>query len=316
MIRTKLASLTLAAVLAGCSETAQRVVADSPAPTASEAFWTAFLAQRYDQLPVVIDGLAGAAAASPDDPWAAELHAIAIVWQIQEAARDPSLDRSRIATLAVTAEHSLLRANELAPTDPMILGRLGSLEIGIGSVLHDAARIAQGTAEIDEGVRQYPEFTLFNRARLFFDLPAGDPGAADRMDDFWKKLDACAGQPVDRLAFDLGPYLSQVTDTGPRRVCWNTEHTPHGVEGFFLYMGDALLRRGDAATARAIYANARNSPEYASWPFRDVLDDRIASADDWAARLTDADATNDPGLISAAAIACASCHAARYTGTP
>jgi hypothetical protein len=287
------------------------VVPDAAPPTASDAFWTAFLAQHYDQLPAVIDQLAVAAAASPQDPWAAELHAIALIWRISEAARDPSLDPAQIPMFAVTAEHSLTHAHELLPTDPLILGRLGSLEIAIGSVLHDPARIASGKAQIDEGVRQYPEFTLFNRARLYFDLPRSHPDAAARVDDFWNKLDACAGEPVDRVAFDLGRYLAQATDTGPKRVCWNTPHTPHGVEGFFLYMGDALVRQGDAATAKAIYANARKSPAYAGWPFQAVLDQRIASADDWAARLADADPTNDPELINAAPIACASCHAAR-----
>lgn len=59
-------------------------------------------------------------------------------------------------------------------------------------------------------------------------------------------------------------------------MCWNT---PHGVEGFFVYMGDALTKRGDAATAKAIYANARKAPEYASWPFASVLEDRVAKVD-------------------------------------
>jgi hypothetical protein len=305
---TKLSTLALAGVLASCVHSDP---ADSPAPTASDAFWTAFLDQRYDQLPGVIDGLAAATTASPDDPWTAELHAIAIIWQISEASRDPSQDPTQIPALALVAEQSLLRANELLPTDPLILGRLGSLEVGIGGVLHDSARIARGVAAIDEGVRQYPEFALFGRARLFFDLPRGAPSAADRVDDFWKKLDACAGESVDRTAFDLGRYVAQATDTGPKRVCWNTLHTPHGVEGFFLYMGDALVKRGDAATAKAIYANARKSPQYASWPFQAQLDDRIANADTWAALLTDADATNDPTLINAAPTACASCHASR-----
>jgi len=318
----RLAILALSGALAGCAHSEHAtdaappipdapVPVDATIPTASDAFWTAFLAQRYDELPGVIDQLATAAAEHPDDAWAAELHAIALIWRISEAAREPGLDPMQIPVFAVAAETSLLRASALLPTDPLILGRLGSLEIAIGSVLHDPARLARGQAAIDEGVRLYPEFTLFNRARLYFDLPATHPDAAARVNDFWQKLDACAGEPVDRAAFDLGRYLAQATDVGPKRVCWNTPHTPHGVEGFFLYMGDALVRRGDAATAKLIYANARHSPDYASWPFRAQLDERIASADDWAARLADGDATNNPTLINAASIACASCHAAR-----
>jgi len=306
--------LALAGALAGACARQDHVAPAAPdgqETTASAGFWTAFLAQRYDQLPVVLSALEAAAAANPDDAAAAELDALAIVWKISEAARDPSQDPSQIPGLAVTAEHSLLRANQLQPTDPVILGRLGSLEIAIGNVLHDPTRIASGKAEVDQGVQQYPEFMLFNRARLLFDLAPGDPDAADRLDDFWKKLDACAGAPVDRAAFDIGKYLAEVTAEGPRRVCWNTAHTPHGLEGFFVYMGDALVKRGDAATARVIYGNARKSPGYAGWPFQALLDDRLASADAWAARWTDADPSNDPVLINAAPVACAVCHAAR-----
>jgi hypothetical protein len=311
---TKLSTIALTTSLAaGCTRSGSAPTApDGAASTvASDAFWAAFLAERYDQLPGVTDELAAAAAASPDDPWASELHAIAIVWRISEAARDPSFDPTQIPPLALAAEQGLAHAHQLAPTDPLILARFGSLEIAIGGVLHDPARLAAGESALDDSVQLYPEFSLFNRARLFFDLPPGAPDAADRVDDFWKKLDRCAGEPVDRAAFDLTRYLAQATDTGPKRVCWNTEHTPHGVEGFFLYMGDALVKRGDPATARQIYANARISPDYASWPFRAELDDRIANADDWAARLTDTDPTNDPLLISAAPNACASCHATR-----
>jgi len=304
--------LVLGAALGACSGSGATTPADAgpdAEPGAAGAFWTAFLAQRYDQLPDLIAGLDAAAAARPDDPWAAELHAISLIWKIAEAARDPALMPAQIPPLALAAERQLQHANQLLPTDPLILGRLGSLEVAIGGVLHDPARIAAGRANIDDSVRQYPEFALFSRARLYFDLPAGDPSAADRIEDFWHKLDVCAGEAVDRTAFDLGKYLSRATAEGPRRVCWNTPHTPHGVEGFFLYMGDALVRRGDPATARMIYANARKSPDYAGWPFQGQLDDRIANAEAWAARLTDADPSNDPTLISPSATACASCHA-------
>jgi hypothetical protein len=291
------------AALAGCPSDSE------PDTRAADAFWTAFVDQRYDQLPEVTAGLEAAARERPGDPWAAELHAIAMIWRLAEAPRDPSLTPAQIPPIALAAEQELARAQQLLPSDPLILGRLGALQFAIGGVLHDPARIAQARAHIDRSVEQYPEFALFTRARLFFDLPAGDPSAAARVEDFWTKLDACAGETVDRAAYDLGKYVARATDTGPERVCWNTPHTPHGVEGFFVYMGDALVKQGDPATAKRMYASARQSPDYASWPFHAELDDRIASADAWAARFADGDPANDPPLITATKIACASCHA-------
>ncbi len=35
-------------------------------------------------------------------------------------------------------------------------------------------------------------------------------------------------------------------------------------------MGDMLTKSGDWQTARKVYALARQSPDYAQWPYRDV----------------------------------------------
>ena len=314
-MRIRSALLTASLLFTACAEDhalhPDAPTADAPtAPTSADAFWDAFLAQRYVDLPGVTAQLDADATAHPADAWATELSAIARLWQIAEARRDPSLTAAQIPPIALAAEHRLQQANALLADDPLLLGRIGSLEVAIGAVLHDATRIDAGKADLDRSVALYPEFALFNRARIFFDLPS-DPQAADRVEDFWRKLDACAGEPVDRTAFDLRRYLGRATAEGPQRVCWNTPHTPHGVEGFFVYMGDALLKRGDAASAKQIYSNARYSPQYASWPFQALLEQRISDADAWAARLTDADPSNDPVLINASATACASCHAAR-----
>jgi hypothetical protein len=45
-------------------------------------------------------------------------------------------------------------------------------------------------------------------------------------------------------------------------------------------MGDMIVKQGDPATARRVYANAKLSKTYQAWPFKKVLDDRIAQADE------------------------------------
>src|SRR4051812_45113209 len=106
--------LVLGAALGACAGPGTTMSADAgPDTGAAAAFWTAFLAQRYDQLPELIAGLDAAAAARPDDPWAAELHAIALLWKIAEAARDPALLPAQIPPLALAAEQHLQHANQL-----------------------------------------------------------------------------------------------------------------------------------------------------------------------------------------------------------
>jgi hypothetical protein len=68
------------------------------------------------------------------------------------------------------------------------------------------------------------------------------------------------------------------TREGPKRVCWNSWIAPHNFEGFFLNFGDMLVKAGDPTRAVTMYSNAMLSHEYASWPFKDVLERRIADA--------------------------------------
>ena len=90
----------------------------------------------------------------------------------------------------------------------------------------------------------------------------------------------CVGEKVDRAAAGWAKYLKLETTTGPKRACWNSWIAPHNFEGFFLNLGDMLVKQGDAATARRVYAYAKLSKTYAQWPFRSVLEGRIAQAEE------------------------------------
>src|SRR5207244_10699356 len=108
-----------------------------------------------------------------------------------------------------------------------------------------------------QGVAAYAEFNLFVRALIDGQLPTSDPAFAQGVDALWKTLDLCAGEPVDRANPDFTRYLGRKTSTGVQRVCWNDEQAPHNFEGFFLYMGDLVVKSGDAATGAKLYANAK-----------------------------------------------------------
>lgn len=295
-------------ILAACEGNTREGIPDTPG---TRAFWSALLSQRYEDLPTVMAALAEEADNAPDEPYLAEAYAIAILWRISEAEREPDTENpAALLQLALEAETYLDRARELRPDDPVIATRYAALKIGIGNALGDVTRVEQGVSAMDQAVADYPEFASFNRAQLFFSLPSGHPAAAARVEDFWRQLDACAGERVDREAYDVGEYLDNATSVGPKRVCWNTPHTPHGIEGFFVFMGDALVKSGDAEAALMVYENARRSPDYAAWPFQSLLDERIDQADEWVERFADSDATNDPALIAPGPYACAVCHAA------
>ena len=88
----------------------------------------------------------------------------------------------------------------------------------------------------------------------------------------------CVGKRVDRANPDYVRYMRLDTKQGPKRACWNSWIAPHNFEGFFLNFGDMLVKAGDPATAVKMYGNAKLTPDYATWPYKQVLEERITNA--------------------------------------
>lgn len=94
------------------------------------------------------------------------------------------------------------------------------------------------------------------------------------------------------------------------QACWNSWVAPHNIEGFFLNMGDMLVKRGDWQTGIKVYALAQGLGSYPRWAFRDVLEARIARAEQNVAafRRPDADAADSPPIMLRSRFACVACH--------
>ena len=101
------------------------------------------------------------------------------------------------------------------------------------------------------------------------------------------------------------------TQQGPKRACWNSWIAPHNFEGFFLNMGDMLVKAGDWQTAQRIYSNAKLSSTYAQWPYRRALEERIRDARD---NVTAFNASADAGgseprrIMIDSVFSCMACH--------
>jgi hypothetical protein len=97
--------------------------------------------------------------------------------------------------------------------------------------------------------------------------------------------------------------------TDRSRICANEGIVPHSWEGYFANFGDIALKSGlGAERARAIYRSAQTSPTYATWPFKEVLEKRIADADKAAAAYADADPLNNPTVWALDGNICLGCH--------
>lgn len=76
-------------------------------------------------------------------------------------------------------------------------------------------------------------------------------------------------------------------------------------------MGDMLVKQGDWQTAQKIYANAKQSPDYASWPYAAELEKRIAAAEQNVTAFRTAPMRGDtstPRIMIQSTHACMACH--------
>lgn len=245
---------------------------------ADTMFWDAFHAGRYDDIPVVLDALTAAYLQNPRDAQTAAHIAFSHVWALNELARRDARSASATDGIVLSRKY-FAEASRLAPADERYKGFLAGMELAEGSVHADEQLSRRGYFDLMKAIDGWPEFNLFTAGYVLSRLPYTDEKYAQAVAYQWRNLDACAGERVDRGTARYDQYMTKETTTGVKRACWNSWIAPHNFEGFFLNMGDMLVKQGDPARARRVYANARLSKSYATWPFKTVLDDRIANAD-------------------------------------
>jgi hypothetical protein len=174
----------------------------------------------------------------------------------------------------------------------------------------NSALIAQGDQMLNYSVYQFPEFNNFNRWAAHNSDPTASKSFQAALDSLWQAIDTCAGATVDRTNPDLGPYLSLRTSAGRKGACWpENAMAPHSFEGFMLNLGNGLVKAGQVDAAKVVYANAHYASNYASWPYRSVLES-IAGSDltARAAFYNDNNPSNDPPL-AVPNRSCVYCHA-------
>ena len=279
------ALVALAPPLGGCAAiavaTAPAKVAardESPATAqADAAFWSTFHAGRYDDIGKVMEPLEAAYLAHPEDPRIAAHIAFLHVWRLGERVRDDR-PRATVTDDATLARRYFEEAVQLAPHDPRFRGFLASLTMAEGAIHHEEKETRRGFFAMNEAVDAWPEFNLFTRGYVLSPQPAGSDRFASALEDQWKNLDVCADARVDRATADFAPYMKLETTVGWKRACWDSWIAPHNFEGFFLNMGDMAVKAGDVEVGKHLYAQAKLAKQYASWPFKDVLERRIAQA--------------------------------------
>jgi hypothetical protein len=123
--------------------------------------------------------------------------------------------------------------------------------------------------------------------------------------------------PADPLMTEAIDYMDAALASGcspftQPRVCGNAGRAPNNVQGTGMMFGDLFLKGGRSDSAlewynlAVLYDDLGGGPS--TWPYRSVLDDRIANFSAREALYLDADPSNDPLLTGQGPENCVVCH--------
>jgi hypothetical protein len=285
-----LASTVPAAVL---DESGPSAYGQSPAPAdgrhpaavaADQAFFASLV---HGALPAeeVLPPLLGAYAADPGDARTSLLlgtHYLRLAAMGQHG-RDP-----HAITHLMLAERFLERACRLDPADSRIAAFLVPVQLALAEIERAGeARQAELVGELWQAYETDPEFNGFTVAMLGYQSPRGSEA-------FVRGLEALRGVQEKGCAEDDA-------------TCRNAPRWPHAVEGYLSFFADYELKAGEPQRARLLLDELREQPAYASWPSREMVEQRLVSFDEHTARFADGDPANDPPT-AVLARGCAACH--------
>ncbi len=275
---------------------------------ADDVFWRTLNAGAYDDIPAALSAMTAAYLEDPNDAVTAARVGWLRIWRIAELARLASPPPG-LPDDAVLARKYFEEAVRLDPSDARYRGFYASALMIEGTIHKDEKLRRQGYFALREAVAAWPEFNLFTAGYVASGQPHDSERFHDGLASQWRALDACVGETVDRRRLDYAPFMRLQTTDGPKRVCWNSAIAPHNFEGFLLNLGDMLVKAGEPDRAIVVYGNARHAAAYATWPYRDVLEDRMRNAARYVElfRAT-APAPEAPAIMFHSRFACVACH--------
>jgi len=281
-----------------------------PLHPADRYFWDTLHAGDYGAIPELLHQLAAALAERPGDPSLTRHVAWANIWRLAENARGTITLAELLESLEVTRPTFAL-AHELEPDEPRILGFLAAITFQEGVLLRDDALRAEGLALLGEAIDAWPEFNYFTAGYMLSQFPADSEEFRRGLEYQWQNIDVCSGKIVDRGDPDFASILRRETHVGRQRVCWNSWIAPFNVEGFFLNVGDMMVKSGDWQAGIVAYESAKLSASYERWPYRAMLEERVRDAEANVAPFQSVPPVPGKTIVFRSPYSCMVCHQAR-----
>lgn len=281
------------------------------AKQAENSFWRALHQGEYSNIPEVEKLLTAAYLENPNDSKIAGYLGFTHIWKITERQRLPINDPTVVNEI-ILARKYFADAVELNSNDARIFGFLGDSVLIEGKLFGSKRDEVCGYFKLKKAIKMWPEFNYFTAGYPMTTLDPTTPHFKEALEWQWQTLDLCAGVKVNRHNPDFSPYMDRETKAGPKRACWNSWIAPHNFEGFFMNMGDMLVKQGDTQTAIKIYNNAKLSKTYNQWPYRHLLENRIRNVNENVANFQkETDGTADTRIMFNSGYGCMACHQAK-----
>lgn len=280
----------LTLVVVGCSPRSQEVPPRPPrgearvplAVTADSLFWRTLHAGAYDSIARALFVLKAAYLQNPADRQTAAHIGFMHAWHIAERSRSGQVNPA-ITDDAVLARRYFDLAVANSPTyDARFHGFGAVFRMVEGDIHRDPALWADGLRRGREAIRVWPEFNWFTIGYALSGKPDTSALFREGLEMQWKTVDACGRTTVDRSNPTAEVALAALrTESDPLRLraCTNTWIAPHNMEGFFLNMGDMVVKSGDWRAGQKVYQLAKGVDAYPTWPYREILEARIREAE-------------------------------------
>jgi hypothetical protein len=281
------------------------------AQDAKNNFWQVLHQGQYDEVPEAIRMLTFAYIQNPNDAELAAFLGFAHIWQVAERSRHPELDPTIINEI-ILARRFFKDAKSLSLDDARLLGFYGVATLAEGKIMNNDHEQVKGYFILRKAITKWPEFNYFTAGYPMSILPKDSEKFQQGLEWQWATLDRCAGTKIDRKNPTYASYMNLATKEGPKRACWNSWIAPYNFEGFFLNMGDMLVKNGQWQTAIKIYQNAQLADNYSTWPYREILEDRIKNAKEYVTIFNEemslSQTPKEPTMMFNSHFACMACH--------
>ena len=315
---TRFTLIALSLAIAGCGAIAVATAPEKQASTtrsdqanlADKLFWQTLHSGDYDGIAQATNALTAAYLQDPYDATTAAHIGFLHIWRLAESNRLEEVP-STITDHSTLARRYFEEAVALNPDDARLQGFLSSAKLSEANIHQDEKLKRQGYFNLLDSIKAWPEFNLFTAGYTMSRLPASSDNFKKALEWQWQNLEVCVGGSIDRNNPELPRYERVAELDGMKRVCKNSWIAPHNFEGFFLNMGDMMVKSGDWQLAKKIYANAKSSPDFSTWKFADVLQARIEDAELNVARLNAATPMGSrpaEAIMVSSTFACTGCH--------